>query len=406
MPTLRGWAVAGTGVALIAAGRILGSQAPEQLGFALVALVVIASGVALLRTYDVTVIRSVTPQRAKAGQPVQVSLRVVNQGRPISSLLLVEDQVPAGLSAPARFAFGEVEGGGDREATYAVRPSRRGRYLVGPTWASFLDPFGVACTRTCIADPSTMLVHPRVEPLSLPRDLGDLRSVATSALSQPAVARGEDFYTLREYVEGDDLRRVHWPSTAKRDRYMIRQEETPWHTRATVILDDRRSSLREPFERAVEAAASLVDLYQRSGYSFRLLCASGRAVGFGRGDHHLTRCLDLLATVEPDGPPESLLTRLAEVAEDTKPQAALALVSPRIGRDEAVSLVAAGRRSRQVSAVSFQGGDEAVEVMRLLKRSGIRAVTVPPEAGFAQVWDRVEATPARGAAWDLKRALA
>ena len=47
---------------------------------------------------------------------------------------------------------------------------------------------------------------------------------------------------MREYVEGDDLRKIHWPATAKRGGFMIRQEETPWHTRATILLDDRVES--------------------------------------------------------------------------------------------------------------------------------------------------------------------
>jgi uncharacterized protein (DUF58 family) len=308
MPTSKGWAVGGIGVALIASGRLFGSRPSEQLGFALIVLVLIACAVALLRRHELVVTRDVVPLRARAEQPVQVSLRIINRGRPVPSVLLVEDHVPSELSGSARFAFGELEGEGRREASYSMRPSRRGRYLIGPTWISFLDPFGLARTKRRIADPSTMLVHPRVEPLSPPRDVGQLRSSAASALSQPAVARGEDFYTLRDYVEGDDLRRVHWSSTAKRDRYMIRQEETPWHTKATIVLDDRGSRPPELFERVVEAAASLADLYHRSGYSFQLLCASRRGVGFGRGSHHLTRCLDLLGLLKAK---EQLILRQA-----------------------------------------------------------------------------------------------
>ena len=53
---------------------------------------------------------------------------------------------------------------------------------------------------------------------------------------------GEDFYTLREYVVGDDLRRVHWASTARRGELMVRQDEVPWQGRATVLLDARRDT--------------------------------------------------------------------------------------------------------------------------------------------------------------------
>ena len=68
-----------------------------------------------------------------------------------------------------------------------------------------------------------------------------------------AVARsGEDFYALRPYVVGDDLRRVHWPSTARHDELMVRQDELPWQGRATVLLDVRRGAhARDPRARGL-----------------------------------------------------------------------------------------------------------------------------------------------------------
>lgn len=406
MPTARGWTVAGIGVALLASGRIFNGQGAEQLGFGLVVLVLLAAAVVLLSRHDLFATRTATPQRVKAGEPVNVSLRVHNRGRRVPSMVLVEDRVPDELSDTPRFTLSGVESGTHRDASYVLHPLRRGRYLIGPTSAAFLDPFGLASMTRQVADPSTLLVHPRVEPLTLPRDLRDHRSDVTAALRQTSVAHGEDFYALREYVEGDDLRRVHWPSTAKRDRYMVRQDEMPWHTQATIILDDRRTAYpSDLFERAVEATASLANLYGRSGFSFRLLCASNPGIGFGRGDHHLTSCLDLLATLSPDGPPQSLLTRLRELEADTRAHAALAVVSGDVGRDEAVSLVRTGRRYGQVSTVIFRPDASDAGPARLLDRSGIRAVRVFPGGSFARAWDGIGST-ARGARWGPEPARA
>jgi hypothetical protein len=79
--------------------------------------------------------------------------------------------------------------------------------------------------------------------------------------SRPEFSRrgGEDFYTLRSYQDGDDLRRVHWASSAKLDELMIRQMETPWQSRALVFFDVRKRSYSDgdSFERAVRGTASV-----------------------------------------------------------------------------------------------------------------------------------------------------
>src|SRR5438270_830794 len=73
------------------------------------------------------------------------------------------------------------------------------------------------------------------------------------------VGSGDEFYALRAYEVGDDLRRVHWPSTARRDDLMIRQHEMPWQGRATVLLDVRQGAHTEQsLEQAVSATASLL----------------------------------------------------------------------------------------------------------------------------------------------------
>ena len=239
MPTARGWLVATIGLFLCAASRAFGAEGLGQIGLALLVLVLGALIVVRLGRHDLVVTRTLTPERASVETPVTVTFRVTNSGAGSAPLVLLEDEVPPILRTRARFAFGGIEPHGDREATYKLRPSRRGRFEVGPSEISFVDPFALARVRSVDGGVTPLLVHPRIEHLILPRDLGERRSLAVSALRQPSGSQGEDFYTLREYVEGDDLRKIHWASTAKRQRYMIRQEETPWHNRATIVLDDR-----------------------------------------------------------------------------------------------------------------------------------------------------------------------
>ena len=93
-----------------------------------------------------------------------------------------------------------------------------------------------------------------------PRRRGGRRPRPARRRANPNVARpqGDDFYALRDYVVGDDLRRVHWPSTARHDELMVRQDEMPWQGRATVLLDVRRAAhTAASLELAVSAAASV-----------------------------------------------------------------------------------------------------------------------------------------------------
>jgi uncharacterized protein (DUF58 family) len=112
---------------------------------------------------------------------------------------------------------------------------------------------------------------------------------------------GEDDAATREYRRGDDLRRVHWKSTARTGELMVRREEQPWESRATVVLDTRSYGHRgdgptASFEWAVSAAASITTHLRQAGYKLRFVTGSGVDVDAaeGSGDGVL---LDHLAEV-------------------------------------------------------------------------------------------------------------
>lgn len=428
MPTSRGWLVAGTGIALVIAGVAFGALALQQVGIALIVLLLIAIGVVRLGKHELSITRAVVPERARSEQDVTVTLSLHNSGAGAAPLLLIEDRLPGGLAGRSRFTLNGIEPDGRRDVSYTVRPHRRGRYEIGPLRLKMVDPFGLAQITSEATAAHTFLVHPRVEPLTLPRDAGDRRSVSTSALRQPTGARGEDFYALREYVRGDDLRKVHWPSTARRGKVMIRQEETPWHTRATIVVDDREGAHggrgdQSSLERAVEAAAAVLYLYHGAGYGFRLAGAHHPGFSSSRGTAHLHRCLDLLATMSTQGHhgDNMLLARLAELEARGASEETLVLVT---GTLDVASAVAIGRLHRiykQIAVVSFpahrfsgqatkqrwEGEKLAVEVSRHLARTGIRSVVLGPGEPLAPAWGSIASGKARGgeAAWGQKPEL-
>ncbi|MFP5376476.1 MAG: DUF58 domain-containing protein, partial [Acidimicrobiia bacterium] len=107
---------------------------------------------------------------------------------------------------------------------------------------------------------------------------------------------GEDFYALREYAMGDDLRRVHWKATARLDELMIRQDEMPWQGRVTVLADLRRA-VHTPasLELALSAAASVVSACWRHRSLVRLVATDGFDSGFAEGHAHVEAVLEHLA---------------------------------------------------------------------------------------------------------------
>lgn len=421
MPTGRGWLVAAVGLFLCIASRAFGAQALGQIGLALIVLVIGALVVVRLGRHDLEVTRTVVPEQVSADTQVTATIELANRGLGSAPLVLLEDRLPATLRTRARFAFTGIQPRGKREATYKVRPTRRGRYELGPAEMSCIDPFGLARVRMIRGATSSVLVHPRVESLVLPRDLGERRSLAVSALRQPTGSQGEDFYTLREYVEGDDLRKIHWPSTAKRQRYMIRQEETPWHNRATVVLDDRAIAYEgEAFERAVEAVASLVDLYHRSGYTYRLTGAHDPGYASQRGADHRRRCLDHLAVITTkkidDRQDPLLMARFAELEARSSTEGTLVIVGGDFEMESAIGMSRCRRRFKQVIAITFpshrfgpgstktrwEGEKKTNEIVRLLARSGVRSIVLGPGDALRTGWTSLSRVTTGGESeWDL-----
>jgi uncharacterized protein (DUF58 family) len=413
--------VALMGFVLMAVGRLLGTDGLMQVGFGLVFVVLAAVVVVRLGGHELAVDRDVSPQRVRTEQPVTVSLTLTNNGSARAPLLMLEERLPSGLSRNPRFTLMGLEVGGSRTITYEVRPPKRGRYEVGPLEVTLADPFGLARARSSDVVTATFLVHPRIDRLGLARDLGHHRSLAVSAIRQPSGSRGEDFYTLREYVEGDDLRKIHWTSTAKRGKYMIRQEEIPWHTRLTIVIDDRAAAHCAPsFERTVEASASLANLYHRCGYSFRLTGAHHAGTPPGRGPEHYLYCLDLLSMIgtQPEVlGTDALVARLSELRLGSRVEGTLVAVCGKISAEAATALAACRRRFKDVVAIMSpphryaplihaRDFDERalVEVTTLLARSGIGTIVLGPRDSLATAWS--SPSPARwagaSAQWEPK----
>ena len=143
------------------------------------------------------------------------------------------------LGARPRFVLDRVEPRGVREIDYRVRSDLRGRYRIGPLSVRLTDPFGLCELTRSFTDQRHAASSPRrwwrCPHVRLGRRVDRRRRQPTRSVA-PA---GEDDVAPREYRHGDDLRRVHWRSTARYGELMVRREEQPWQSRGALLLDTR-----------------------------------------------------------------------------------------------------------------------------------------------------------------------
>lgn len=292
--TLRGRTVLGSGAALALAGWLFGI---EELYCLAVAAGVMAVGARLwvdLRRWELQVSRVVHPARVAAGQEARVELAVRNPGTRSSPPVEARDPFDGGRRW-ARFAIAPLEPGEVRTSSYRLPSTRRGVYRLGPLELRLSDPLGLASTARVTAVESSLTVHPRY-------DLVPVRGISAHRdydrrLTNPVMGKGgNEFYMLREYVPGDDLRHVHWPTTARLDNLVIRQPESLRRGRVTVVADLRNTvEDDETVESVLSATASLAMSGLRSGMQVRVVTTAGWDSGHGSGGDRGPALLDGLA---------------------------------------------------------------------------------------------------------------
>ncbi|WP_432987710.1 DUF58 domain-containing protein [Dactylosporangium sp. CA-233914] len=287
--TARGAGLCAAAAALLAVGLIFGYRHLVVLGTACVASLLFAAGYVWWRP-RLTVSRGVEPDRVMGGESSTVTLRVGNTSRFRGATLVAHDRCgPASVPVPLL----RLRAGGETTAQYAVPTARRGVVAIGPLRVVRRDPLGLMALARGYGGTAQVWVYPRVHRLSAV-PTGITRSLDGR---DDRVPHGTiTFDTLREYVVGDELRRVHWRTSARVGELMVREQLDTSLPRLVVLLDDRRASYPDPelFESACEAAASLVMAAFREELPIALRLLSGRhAAGNATRDY-----LDLLAEAE------------------------------------------------------------------------------------------------------------
>jgi uncharacterized protein (DUF58 family) len=236
--TTRASCLIAAGATALICGLLLGELDLVRAGVLAIAIPFISALVVLRSRVRIANRRSADPARAAAGEAVGIHLTITNRSVLATSALMLEDQLPNQLAGRARFVLDSLSGREARTVSYRMPALPRGRYRAGPLRIRLTDPFHMIDVTRSFTATTDFVVAPKVDPLSSaepPRsyDIGD------NAGSHSVGVHGADDASTREYRTGDDLRKIHWRSSARTGALMVRQEERPWQGQSTLLLDLR-----------------------------------------------------------------------------------------------------------------------------------------------------------------------
>jgi len=295
--TSRGRAVLALGLVVYVAAWVFGSRALYPVATGLVFAVVLAVGWVRLSSRPPHVSRHGVARDLVEGDDVWIWLEVdTTSAVPPPTLVAYE--------RPGRLGERRVEltssWGGYRSARYQLAGVPRGRYAFDAVRLTIEDPFSLARTEIVQGESQALVVYPRLVPLEQLFSEGGAHAQEgrRMLLQRPT---GFELHSVRDYVGGDSLRKVHWRSTARRGQLMVKELEDAPRDEVAVLLDGDESAVAgESFEVAVRAAGSILQAHHRRGRRCALVVNSaGRETQTIATDANWRRALEILAAAEP-----------------------------------------------------------------------------------------------------------
>ncbi|HVE96840.1 MAG TPA: DUF58 domain-containing protein [Pseudonocardiaceae bacterium] len=430
--TLRGWCLLTAGLVAALCAVLLDERDLLRVAAFAVALPLLAILVVGLTQVRLGATRDSGPSRTPVGSDREVQLVVSSTrrlggqllggqllggqllggqllgGQLLCGRLLLEDTVPSALAASvpdncARFALSRLPGSGAVQLSYSLHLVERGVHTLGPLVARITDPLGLAEYRCTLAGSDRLVVTPVVTTLTGMPAGGELGTGAAGA-GRVGAGTGQDAMVVRSYRQGDDLRQVHWRTTARRDELMVRVQEWPWRGGVTVLLDHRAAAHRgsgpaSSLEYAVSLAASVYVHLVRHGQRVRLITEEGVAHAGGTDvtaqtiDTGLEALAALRARYQPDftsGPALAGGQEVIAVLGAVGPAVVEQLLAhrPRGTRSHAVLVdVAAWRVAGDVSTVAV--GANPAQAARLLVAAGWSVTVARPDQPPSLVWNHL-----------------
>jgi uncharacterized protein (DUF58 family) len=399
--TPAGLAVAGLAVPGFVLGRLTASRPLFLLVYGAIAVLGLSRLLAR-RRLSVDASRSDLPTRVREGAAVDVELTVTAKRR--LATVVLEEELPEALGTVVRLPVPLLPGGRSVAHGYRFTARRRGVFSVGPLVAEWSDPFGLTRKRAVLAPAETVIVHPSLEGVAdrvVSREWED--PPERPPLSRPWPS-GFEFYGMRDYVAGDDPRRINWLASARSrtpdggERYLVRESEQGITDRVRLLLDTDLAhhapgDPSETFERAVRVAASLGVRHLQDGFAVTLESNGARLAQALRGTRSRIPLLDRLAEVQPER--ATMSACLDRLFLDPQRNTHNVLVTPHLDEATArrIKVMLARGTALLVVLVMWEESDPAA--VHRAASLGCGVVELQPGASIARTFTRVVGAGAR-----------
>ncbi len=394
--TVQGWAtVAGGGVWSVVAW-LTGQRDLMWPGLFLLFLPTASWLLVLLGTGRPALTRSASPEEVASGQQVVSRIVVDTDGLNLGAVASYRDDRSRAVRGPSEATFPLGLGLDRHHIEHRVTPAWRGRHKLGPLHRSVLDTLGLARSNQVLPGTVEVLALPAVEPLDSLREASGLGTAMEATVLKTSLI-GQDDVMVRDYLPGDDVRRIHWRSTARTGDLMVRREERAWDPSAVLLVDNRTVSYRavvpEPrFEWVVTAAASISSHLIQHGFSVALTDTTAGASGVADGRALAgTAILRRLAALELAREP-SLDRALAGSPTGVRGQLLIALLG-RLDDRDAAALADASRDHRACWALVPEPALVGHNAVRVIETAGWRLLRVPAGSSVAQAWQLLGSAP-------------
>jgi len=396
------------GIIVVLVAMAAGQRDVMRLGLLLVALPVIAAILVSRARLRMSCERSIEPAQVPLGSPMKGHIALAQDGRLAAGILLLEDSVPRELGSRPRFLVDRADVRWRRVIEYPLLGRVRGRFSTGPLTVRTVDPFGLVQLDRQFVATSEVMVTPRIVPLPTIRTAGGGGSTGDARPHRVGIV-GQDDALVREYRQGDDVRRIHWRSTARWGDLMVRREEQAWDPSASIVLDSRASAhdgrgMQSSMEWAISAAASIGIHFLDDGFAIEIYEADGPLHISGTMGQHSSASQELVISRLTDlkaRPTTTIHYAVESAAVDRPGQLAIAIMG-RMSAQDANSLLRVRRNRAQglamlldVDSYADEPGSERQRTQhalagQILRDNQWRVIDVTRGMGVAEAWSALE----------------
>ncbi|RLE72219.1 MAG: hypothetical protein DRJ37_03365, partial [Thermoprotei archaeon] len=346
MYTFKAFAYLAAILSIIIASSILNNWHGLLFEIPLIAVLAYSLNYPLPGKVELEVKRHIEPVYAIKGDTVKVEIEISNKDH-IQYIIKYEDYIPEEVSivegSNAGYLF--LKPGENGKISYTLKVDERGHYGIGPLKARIIDPLGFRFTEAELGGKTVVSVFPEFENISWFKTFSEYTGVWPGEVHSRKSGQGYDFYGVREYVYGDEFKRINWPATAKRNRLMSNEYESEKVTDVLLVVDAGGGEvideyLDEILEFEVSIAASLALAYLRHGNRVGLIVHGQHRAWIkpAFGKKHFLKILHYLADARGGGrmPLKFIVGTLTPYI--LKPRAEVIIISPLL-KSEVIDLV-------------------------------------------------------------------